>query len=83
MIADIKYLNGYRTAENQYDFRHTAGNMGQLDSFTAQEYDRLKLENFKNAQLWKVASNVKKIKDSLHKQNKILVNSDKALNLLS
>lgn len=49
MIADIKYLNGYRTAENQFDFRHTAGNMGQLDSFTAQEYDRLKLENFKNA----------------------------------
>jgi hypothetical protein len=31
---DIKFLQGFKTAKNSVEFRHTSGNMGQLNSKT-------------------------------------------------
>lgn len=68
MAADVSYLEGYRTAKNSDDFRHTAGNMGQLTTLTQEQMDHKKMNMSRLTEVWDKSAKVLQLKKQLHEE---------------
>ncbi len=70
-------MAGFKDARTKEELTHTGGNVGHIDSVPLDEVARKKREEKRNLEIQMKMEKLKKLKEMVYRENKLLINPEK------